>query len=241
MNRYSGCHAAHRAVRRRAHPSRAVGASVRRPAVASSFVLALMATGAVAVVENSPAGADPVTLALSSEVLAQTQEQARTGVEDATRIAGERSAVTAQAALTEGRASAAAKAKAEQVAKQRREAAQRAARAKQRTASIGKARKNPRAAAKAMLADQGFPASEWSCLDRLWVGESNWRHKAENPSSGAYGIPQALPARKMATVAKDWRDNPITQITWGLRYIKGTYGSPCAALGAWEGRSPHWY
>jgi len=59
--------------------------------------------------------------------------------------------------------------------------------------------------------------------------ESDWRVYAQNPS-GAYGIPQALPASKMAMMGSDWRTNPITQIRWGLYYIDNAYGTPCAAL-----------
>ena len=60
-------------------------------------------------------------------------------------------------------------------------------------------------------------------------------------SSGAYGIPQSLPASKMGTVDDDWRTNPVTQIRWGLQYIKASYGTPCSAWSAWQSRSPHWY
>ena len=76
----------------------------------------------------------------------------------------------------------------------------------------------------------GFAADQWQYLDALWQRESGWNHVAENPSSGAYGIPQSLPGSKMATVAPDWRTNPETQITWGLAYIAARYGNP---EGAW--------
>lgn len=81
----------------------------------------------------------------------------------------------------------------------------------------------------AMLLDTGFSIDQMPCLDKLWNKESGWNHKASNPSSGAYGIPQALPGSKMGTVADDWRTNPATQIEWGLGYIKGRYGTPCKA------------
>lgn len=82
---------------------------------------------------------------------------------------------------------------------------------------------------------------QWSDWVTLWNGESGWRWNAKNPSSGAYGIPQALPADKMASAGADWQTNPATQIKWGIGYIAETYGSPSAALAAWESRSPHWY
>lgn len=80
-----------------------------------------------------------------------------------------------------------------------------------------------------LLLDFGFPAAQWKFLDALWHRESGWNHLAENPSSGAYGIPQSLPATKMAVVGPDWRTNPETQIRWGLAYIAARYGSPEAA------------
>jgi hypothetical protein len=82
---------------------------------------------------------------------------------------------------------------------------------------------------------------QWSDWVSLWNGESGWRWNAENPQSGAYGIPQALPADKMASAGADWKTNPATQIKWGILYIAGTYGNPSAAYSAWLSRSPHWY
>jgi uncharacterized protein YabE (DUF348 family) len=79
--------------------------------------------------------------------------------------------------------------------------------------------------------DRGWEGDEWTCLYNLWVKESQWNHTAENPSSGAYGIPQALPGSRMADVASDWQTNPETQIIWGLNYIAGRYSTPC---GAWN-------
>ncbi|MEN3612613.1 lytic transglycosylase domain-containing protein [Plantactinospora sp. ZYX-F-223] len=83
----------------------------------------------------------------------------------------------------------------------------------------------------ALLLDAGFKIAEMPCLDKLWTKESGWNHKAENRSSGAYGIPQALPGSKMGSVGSDWRTSPATQIKWGLGYVKGRYDTPC---GAWE-------
>lgn len=92
------------------------------------------------------------------------------------------------------------------------------------------------------IAARGWSVStQFSCLEDLWNGESSWKVYATNPSSGAYGIPQALPATKMAAAGADWRTNPATQIKWGLGYIADVYGSPCAAYQKWQSRSPHWY
>ncbi|ALD12625.1 hypothetical protein GW571_06605 [Clavibacter capsici] len=82
--------------------------------------------------------------------------------------------------------------------------------------------------ARSILASQGMGDDQYACLDYLWTKESGWRVNAYNPS-GAYGIPQALPGSKMASVGADWQTNPATQITWGLQYIDSRYGSPCGA------------
>lgn len=97
---------------------------------------------------------------------------------------------------------------------------------------------DPRSIARAMLAERG-QAGQFGCLDRLWTKESEWRVRATNPSSGAYGIPQSLPAGKMASAGSDWRTNPRTQIRWGLGYIGERYGSPCAAWA--HSQSHNWY
>jgi hypothetical protein len=76
----------------------------------------------------------------------------------------------------------------------------------------------------------GWESDQYSCLVTLWERESNWRVNAKNKSSGAYGIPQSLPGAKMASEGADWLTNPQTQINWGLKYIKGRYGSACGAL-----------
>ena len=81
-----------------------------------------------------------------------------------------------------------------------------------------------------LLAEFGFADSQWTCLNRCGPGESDWRCTGENPSSGAYGIPQSLPASQDGDDGADYRTNPVTQIRWGLGYIKQSYGTPC---GAW--------
>ncbi|QPL05656.1 MULTISPECIES: G5 domain-containing protein [Actinomyces] len=95
------------------------------------------------------------------------------------------------------------------------------------------------AAARDILASRGWDDSQFQCLVSLWQRESGWNYQAQNPSSGAYGIPQALPGSKMGTVAADWATNPVTQITWGLQYIEGRYGSPCNAWA--HSNSVGWY
>ena len=98
---------------------------------------------------------------------------------------------------------------------------------------------DPRDIARALLPEFGLAASEFTCLDSLWVRESGWNWSADNPSSSAYGIPQALPGSKMASAGADWETNPETQIRWGLGYITDRYGTPCAAWG--HSQSVGWY
>ena len=90
-----------------------------------------------------------------------------------------------------------------------------------------------------LVIQRGLSDSEFDCLNALWKKESGWNHFAQNRSSGAYGIPQALPGSKMASAGADWATNPETQIRWGLGYIEGRYGTPCAA---WEhSQRKGWY
>lgn len=90
-----------------------------------------------------------------------------------------------------------------------------------------------------MLQAMGWGQDEFNCLVALWDRESHWNVYAHNSSSGAYGIPQALPGEKMASAGADWATNPATQIAWGLSYIAGRYGTPCGAWGHSEENG--WY
>jgi hypothetical protein len=99
----------------------------------------------------------------------------------------------------------------------------------ERHINIASRTKNYRAYAKLQLSD-----TQWKCLDELWERESSWAtskkpHLAQNPNSSAYGIPQATKG-KMIEAGADWKTNPITQVRWGLKYIKIRYKTPCAAL-----------
>jgi hypothetical protein len=99
---------------------------------------------------------------------------------------------------------------------------------------------DPKEMARQILKNKyGYGSNQFDCFNNIIMRESMWRVDATNPSSGAYGIPQALPGSKMATVASDWRTNPATQIIWGIEYMKDRYGSPCAA---WSFKSANgWY
>ncbi|TBN56209.1 lytic transglycosylase domain-containing protein [Glaciihabitans arcticus] len=90
-----------------------------------------------------------------------------------------------------------------------------------------------------MVTARGWGRDQFDCLVALWNKESHWNVYAHNVGSGAYGIPQAMPGSKMASVGADWQTNPATQITWGLGYIQGRYATPC---GAWaKSQSSGWY
>lgn len=90
-----------------------------------------------------------------------------------------------------------------------------------------------------MASQYGWGEDQFGCLVALWNKESGWNVNAYNASSGAAGIPQALPGSKMASAGADWQTNPATQITWGLGYISGRYGTPCSA---WDtSQSKGWY
>lgn len=79
-----------------------------------------------------------------------------------------------------------------------------------------------------LAARRGWTGQQWSCLDSLWGRhESGWNHRADNPTSDAYGIPQALPGSKMGL---RWQTDPTVQIAWGMGYVASRYGSPCEAL-----------
>ncbi|MFC7491357.1 MULTISPECIES: hypothetical protein [unclassified Knoellia] len=262
MSRYRGTHRGRHARPSEGPLTRALGVA-RRPAVTAGMALALVGTGAVGVGSND-AVADSEPFTRSAAAMSQAATAAKERFADSSRISSERAGVNAQRAALDAKAQAEAKAKADaaakaakakadaaakvakakaaQVAKVRAAAAQKAARDKQRASLVAGAKADPRSAARALMSDYGFSSDrQWNCLNLLWEGESSWDYTAENPSSGAYGIPQSLPARKMASAGADYRTNPVTQIRWGLDYIKQSYGTPCGAWEFWNNRFPHWY
>ncbi|NNC12227.1 lytic transglycosylase domain-containing protein [Planctomonas sp. JC2975] len=155
----------------------------------------------------------------------------------------------AQAAAEKAAAEAAAKAAAEAAAKAAAEAQAKAAAdaaassssstSYSSTASVSVSPGSAQAIAKSMAASSyGWGDDQFSCLVSLWNRESGWSTTAGN-ASGAYGIPQALPGSKMASAGPNWQTDASTQIAWGLGYINGSYGSPCAAWG--HSQSTGWY
>jgi hypothetical protein len=142
------------------------------------------------------------------------------------------------AQVAKAKAAQVAKAKAAQVAKAKAAAA-RAATVKAAKAAAKLTTGTPQQIAQAMLTGYGWSGSQFPYLYQLWFHESGWNPNAQNLSSGAYGIPQALPGSQMASAGSDWRTNPATQIKWGLNYIQSRYGSPA---GAWAHElANNWY
>ncbi len=216
-----------------------VGAAMRRPAVSSSLALALVATGTAGVHAAETDQAEATAFAISPEAAGQASEQSQVTAEDNAYLVSARAGFTVSRNVAEAKAIAVAKARAAALEKARLAALARAAREAQRKAIIANAIQDPRAVARLLLADFGFADSQFGCLDSLWTKESGWNYQAMNASSGAYGIPQSLPGSKMGTVAADWKTNPVTQITWGLKYIKSVYGTPCSAWA--HSQATNWY
>jgi hypothetical protein len=98
---------------------------------------------------------------------------------------------------------------------------------------------DPRTLAKALMPEFGMSSSEFGCLDNIWSQESGWNVHAANPTSSAYGIPQALPGSKMSSAGPNWECNAETQIRWGLGYFRDRYGSACSAWSFKQGSG--WY
>lgn len=222
--------------------------ALRRPAVIAAVGLAVVATTAAGYQASDRHQTEQAGFTVSAQAIEQANEQSDLQIENDAQLASARSDANASAAALQEKDRRDRLAAEAAAARARQEAAERAAREKERKALeakrdaiIARAKDDPRAAARVLLPEYGWDDSQFSCLDNLWEGESGWNYRAENPSSGAYGIPQSLPGSKMASVAPDWRENPVTQITWGLQYIESRYGSPCSAWAQWQSRSPHWY
>lgn len=159
--------------------------------------------GVTTALPDSGGDEEAISARRSTAVVAQETEQ-RLQAEAAAQAAAERAAqlqaaarAAAERSAAEQRAAAAASAR-QQAAQQ---AAQQASRSASRTAPVSGG--SPQATAQALLAQRGW-SGQWTCLNQLWMRESGWNYLARNPSSGAYGIPQALPGRKMASAGADW-------------------------------------
>ncbi|MBW1602808.1 transglycosylase SLT domain-containing protein [Streptomyces sp. JJ66] len=129
--------------------------------------------------------------------------------------------------------------KAERQAKEREEASKAATRSTERPAASFPQQSSYSVSEVKAMAQQIVGGGQYQCFSNIVTRESGWNYTATNPSSGAYGLVQALPASKMSSAGADWRTNPATQIKWGLNYMNNRYGSPCGAWEFWQAN--HWY
>ena len=235
---YTPRHGAARHARKRTGLS-----AVRRPVVGGAIAVAMLGSVGATVAIGDPShdtGGTATTLT-SPEQSASPAADSETV--DTARLAESRRAtnVSRSASREQDRLSAAA---AKKKAEEKARAEEKAKPISERDftdAEIKIIQRDPQPYAKQLLGEYGWGEGEWSCLISLWNGESNWTWDATNSSSGAYGIPQSLPADKMATAGPDWKTNPVTQMIWGMDYIKASYGSPCQAKAFWDSNNPHWY
>lgn len=226
--------------------------SVRGFAVASAT--AVTTVGAVVgVASGSEQGtAEPVEVTaadatLLAEIPAGQQAQTASLTQQADNAAAAADAAARKAAEEAARKQAAADAKAKREAAEKKaaEEAKKREKARQQAASRSAERADfavqssyTIAEVKAM-AQQIVGAGQFQCFSSIVERESGWNYRAQNPSSGAYGLVQALPGSKMASAGADWRTNPATQIKWGLNYMNERYGSPNAAWAFWQANG--WY
>ncbi|WP_328438765.1 lytic transglycosylase domain-containing protein [Streptomyces sp. NBC_00444] len=227
--------------------------SVRGFAVASAT--AVTAVGSVVGVasgstaQNNDAEAAAADLTLLADIPAGQQAQVQTAsltqqaetqaiaadatakkdAEEAARKAAAQSAVEKKEAAE----------KAAQAAKERAEAEEAASRSATRDASDFAPQSSYSIAEIQAMAQSMVSSDQFQCFSNIVDHESDWNYKAVNPSSGAYGLFQALPAGKYASAGADWQTNPATQIKWGLGYMNDRYGSPCDAWAFWQANS--WY
>ncbi len=211
--------------------------SVRGVAVATSAAVAVAGITVGINVLSARADEPGVAAARAAVPAAASLAPATPGGE---RLAAIQKAADARAdkrRAIEKRRKAEARRQAEARAAAARAARERASRSVTRTTTFSG---DARGIARQIAAQQyGWGDGQFACLNSLWEKESGWNHRASNPSSGAYGIPQALPGSKMGAFGSDWRTNPATQIKWGLHYIDGRYGSPCSAWST--AQSKGWY
>ncbi len=168
--------------------------------------------------------------------LTQQADNAAIAADAAAKKAAEEAARVQAAKDAQAKREAAEKRAAEE-AKKRQETQQAASRSAERT-DFAVQSSYTVAQVKAM-AQQIVGGGQFQCFSNIVERESGWNYQAQNPSSGAYGLVQALPGSKMASAGADWRTNPATQIKWGLNYMNERYGSPCGAWEFWQAN--HWY
>lgn len=167
------------------------------------------------------------------------QADAQASAADATAKKSAEESARVQAAKDAKSKKAAAEDRLEQERKEKAERAERASRSEVRSASAFATQGSYSVADVQAMARQMIPGDQFQCFSNIVNHESSWNYRASNPSSGAYGLVQALPGSKMSSAGADWQTNPATQIKWGLSYMDGRYGSPCGAWSFWQAN--HWY
>jgi hypothetical protein len=231
--------------------------SVRGFAVASAT--AVTTVGAVVGVASGstqgstePVEATAADATLLADISVGNQTQAQTAsltlqadaqssaADAAARKAAEEAARKQAAQAAADKKAAAEKKAAEERAAKEREAEIRAARSEARADASAFAQQSSYTVAEVQaMARQMVPADQFQCFSTIVDHESSWNYRATNPSSGAYGLMQALPGSKMVSAGDDWQTNPATQIKWGLNYMNERYGSPCGAWDFWQANN--WY
>jgi hypothetical protein len=183
-----------------------------------------------------PAGtnAQLQTTSLTQQAEAQStaaDTEARIAAQEAARLQAAEDANARKAAEEEAEREAREAAEAAAAAEAAEEAAQEAAEAEvQSSYTVAEVQ---------ALAQSMVPSDQYTCFSEIVNHESGWDYTATNPSSGAYGLMQALPGSKMASAGADWQTNPATQIEWGLMYMADRYDSPCGAWEFWQANG--WY
>lgn len=179
----------------------------------------------------------PVGQQAQVQVSSLTQQaDAQAAAADAAAKKSAEEAARIQAAKTAEAKKEAAEEKAEREAEAK---AERASRDAVRDASSFTAKGSYTVAEVKAIARQMIPADQFQCFSNIVDHESSWNYRAQNASSGAYGLVQALPGSKMSSAGADWQTNPATQIKWGLNYMNTRYDSPCGAWSFWQAN--HWY
>ncbi|WP_081241323.1 transglycosylase SLT domain-containing protein [Streptomyces viridosporus] len=192
-------------------------------------LLADIPAGQQAQVQTASLTQQAETMAIAADT------SAKKDAEEAARKAAAETAIAKKEAAEK-------QAKAEKEAKEREEAEAKAAAASRsatRDASEIAVKSSYTVAEVQSIARQMIPGDQFQCFSNIVQRESTWNYLAVNPSSGAYGLVQALPGSKMASAGADWQTNPATQIKWGLGYMNDRYGSPCGAWSFWQAN--HWY
>jgi hypothetical protein len=192
-------------------------------------------------VPSATTDAQAISDNIGQQATAQQQQADAAAKQAAAEAARVKAAADAQAKADADKAAADAAAKAQQ---QAQEAANRAKARSQLAVTSSSDNSAPtitaspgsvQAIAQGIIGDP----TQFQCFSNIVTRESGWNYTAVNPSSGSYGLVQALPGSKMASAGADWRTNPATQIKWGLGYMNDRYGSPCGAWSFWQAHS--WY